>query len=217
MGAQNITISYLTLRRLIGIVALVHPLILFVGGMLIFKIGLQPSMSDYYWTGMRDVFVGIDFATGIFILCYRGYSLQDQIAAIVAGTAAILVALFPTPPLHVEVLSESQKLIGMVHAGAAITFLLSIAYFCLVLFVKNDPSSPISTRKRLRNLCYRVSGVTILAVVVAICIYVSVPSINAILSPYPFIFWMEVLAFWAFGIAWLIKGKAMLKDLPSES
>lgn len=209
---QRITISYLTLRRLIGVVAIAHPVILFFGGMWIFGLGLQPSMSDYYWTGMRDVFVGIDFATGIFLLCYKGYGTQDRIAAIIAGTAAMLVALFPTPPLHVAELSSIQLTVGGVHAAAAITFLLAIAYFCLVLFVKSSAGVELSAKKRQRNMLYRICGVIILLVVALISVFVAIPSVNKALSGFAFIFWMEVTAFWAFGLAWLVKGKALLKD-----
>lgn len=212
MTKSGIVISYLTLRSTIGIVAIMQPIVLYLGGRLIFGLELQPSMSDYYWTGMRDVFVGVDCAIGIFILCYRGYTWRDQTAALVAGISAILVAFFPTPPTAVEELSQTQVYISIVHAVAAFTFLMSIAYFSLVLFVKYDKSKPLAPKKKLQNICYRSCGIVILAVVAMICIYMTVAPVKAFFAGYRFIFWMEVVAFWAFGLAWMVKGQAILSD-----
>lgn len=209
MGHEGVVVSYLTLRRLIGIVAILHPIILFAGGYFIFGLGLQPSMSDYYWTGMRDVFVGIDVSTGVFFLCYRGYDLADRLAAYAAGLGAILVALFPTVPLHVPELSQAQIYTGIVHAAGAGLFLVSIAYFCLVLFVKSHANQPLSSAKRMCNRFYRIAGSIILVSIALIMAYVLFEPAKTALAPYNFIFWLELIAFWAFGLAWLVKGKAL--------
>ena len=212
MSQHSSTINHQTLRRVIGIIAILHPVVLYVGGKLIFNIDLQPSMSHYYWTGMSDVFVGIITATGVFLLCYRGYARHDHIVSLVAGISAILVALFPVPPIIADQLSSTQKYVGLVHGAAAIVFLSSIAYFCLVLFVRHVPDGMPSTEKKKRNLCYKIFGYIIVACIIAVIIYAAVPFINAKLSDIPFVFWLEVIAFWSFGAAWLIKGQALLTD-----
>lgn len=66
-------VSYLTLRKAIGLLGLLLPLILAVGERLIFSRGLRESVSGYYYTGMRGVLVGGLCAIGAFLLAYRGY------------------------------------------------------------------------------------------------------------------------------------------------
>lgn len=217
MSKQPSIITYQTLRRLIGIVAILHPIILYLGGKILFGIDLQPSMSHYYWTGMGDVFVGIVTATGVFFLCYRGYGLHDQIVALATGISAILVAMFPIPELPSDQLSGGQQYVGTVHVIGALGFLISIAYFCLVLFVKHTPDGMPSAKKKRRDLCYRILGGNIVVCILFVVIYGSVPAVNAALSEVPFVFGVEVIAFWSFGFAWLIKGEALLADGKNEN
>lgn len=70
------------------------------------------SISAYYWTGAVSLFAGLLAVLSVFLLTYRGYANEarrnkfdefesdkiDRRAAIVAGVAAALVALFPTSP-----------------------------------------------------------------------------------------------------------------------
>ena len=214
MGHQQLAVSYLTVRRAIGVIAILHPAILYLGGYLVFGIGLQNSMSDYYHTPMRDVFVGIDVCIGVFLLCYRGYGLHDRIVSMLAGGCAILVALFPTA--GDGVLSEAQQQANVVHSVSALIFLASLAYFCLVLFVRSDSSGALSSRKRLRNRIYRTCGFGILAVLLGVLLYGVVPSLNSRFSGTPFIFYLELVAFVSFGVSWLVKGRAIFSDLDSQ-
>jgi hypothetical protein len=56
---NQLVIPYLTLRRTVGILGIALPFVLILGGWIVFKTSLQGSLSAYYHTGMRDVFVGI--------------------------------------------------------------------------------------------------------------------------------------------------------------
>jgi hypothetical protein len=103
-------ISYLTLRKAIGIIGLLLPIVLIVGKILYFQDpGIQDSISGYYYTDMRDVLVGSLCPIGVFLLSYKGYDAPggprrrrllgrstDFLASSVAGIGAIGVALFPT-------------------------------------------------------------------------------------------------------------------------
>ena len=214
MGHQQLAVSYLTVRRAIGVIAILHPAILYFGACVIFGVGLQNSMSDYYYTPMRDVFVGVDVCTGVFLLCYRGYGLHDRIVSILAGVSAILVALFPTA--GEGVLSEAQQHASVVHSVAALIFLASLAYFCLVLFVRSDNAGVLSPRKRMRNRIYRICGFSILAVLLSVLLYGAVPALNSRFNGTPFIFYLELIAFVSFGVSWLVKGHAILSDLDGQ-
>lgn len=132
-----LVISYLNLRQSIGCLGIALPFALAIGGLLIFQVGIQSTVSDYYYTGMRSVFVGILFAIGVFLFSYRGYQRKDNIAANLASFCAIGTALFPTPPQNATPLAET---IGTLHIAFAVTFFVSLAYFSLVLFTKSDPT-----------------------------------------------------------------------------
>src|SRR5512143_1409059 len=95
---STLVFSYLTLRKAIGALGLALPFVLSFGAFLIFHQPVQNSISHYYWTGMRDVFVGMLFAIGFFLLSYQGYERADRIAGILACVFAVGVALFPTVP-----------------------------------------------------------------------------------------------------------------------
>ena len=59
---------------------------------------LQPSMSDYYYYQdgkMRDVFVGILCAIGVFLILYKGWEKLENRLLNAAGFFAIGVAIFP--------------------------------------------------------------------------------------------------------------------------
>jgi hypothetical protein len=206
---DQIIISWLGLRRLIGAIGLLHPIILLFGGMFIFNVALQSSMSAYYYTGMRDVFVGLGFVTGFFLLSYRGYDMHDRIVSAIAGVAALLVALFPmAPELHP---TAKQISIGNIHLGSAFTFLLALSYFCLVLFPKNG-NKMLTMKKKIRNRIYRVAGVTIILSMAFVGLYFAPTPLRDLLKPYDPIYFAELVAFWAFGVAWLVKGQTILSD-----
>ena len=59
---------------------------------------LQQSISAYYYTSMRDVFVSTMVLVGALLACYRAPALRDNLIAIVCGISAIGIGLFPMEP-----------------------------------------------------------------------------------------------------------------------
>ncbi|MEJ2664743.1 MAG: DUF998 domain-containing protein, partial [Spirochaetia bacterium] len=76
---RSIIISYIALRRLIGILGMLLPFICILGGLLFAALYVEPSISDYYYTNMRDFFVGLLFGVSLFLITYKGYELIDDI------------------------------------------------------------------------------------------------------------------------------------------
>jgi hypothetical protein len=209
-GPQNpLVLSYLAMRKAVGIVGFALPFVLAVGKILLQGPGIQDSISSYHYTDMRSVFEGSLCAIGTFLLSTRGYDLQDEIAGWLACVFAIGVALFPTTP---DVAATSRdKIIGGVHLSFAALFFLTLAYFSIALFTKTTPDNNPTGRKRQRNMVYRVFGYTILACLLLIVV-VKLPSVNAHVEQLRPVFWLESIATMSFGVSWLTKGETILKD-----
>src|SRR6267378_5672793 len=92
----SLVLSYLGLRKAVGIIGSALPFVLAFGKMLLEGPGIQDSISGYYYTDMRNVFVGSLCAIGVFLMSCRGYDRKDEIAGYLACVFAIGVALFPT-------------------------------------------------------------------------------------------------------------------------
>jgi len=208
---DSLVISYLSLRKAVGIIGIALPFVLAFGRMLLDgSPGIEPSMSAYYYTQMGDVFVGSLCAIAVFLMSYRGYQRRDRIAAILAGAAGIGIALFPTTPLADP--SPADQAIGRVHLACAAVFFLTLAYFSLALFRETDPARTPTPRKLQRNIVYTVCGHTILACLLMIVLgNLFLSETDAIRLHW--LFWFEAVAVVAFGASWLVKGEAILKDL----
>lgn len=163
------------------------------------------SISAYYWTGAVSLFVGLLAALSLFLLTYRGYAndshKNDRGAAIIAGIAAALVALFPTsPPSGIAQLPWWGDWINKTHLFAAITLFSMFAVFSLWLFRKTSPGEQPSADKKRRNAIYLLCGIAIVGNMVwALIAGLSGRSI----------FWPESLALVFFAWSWLVKGRAL--------
>ncbi|MGH3785022.1 MAG: DUF998 domain-containing protein [Pseudonocardiaceae bacterium] len=198
--------SYLFLRRAIGVIGLALPVVLIIGELFVDGGDLLNSLSGYYYSDMRDVFVGSMCAIGIFLLSYRGYGPIDDIAGNVAAVAAIGLALFPTTPGGP---TRTDQIIGVLHLVFAAVFFLTLAFFCLSLFTKTDKAHP-TQRKLQRNRIYVASGWIILLCLALIVLFGWLFDEAAPLHP---VLWLESAATLAYGVAWLTKGEAILGDL----
>ena len=208
-NGKSLVFSYLSLRKAIGILGTSFPFVLYLGALIIFRTGIQSSISSYYHTGMGDIFVGTLCVIGFFLLSYKGYKRVDNIAGDLGCVFAVGVALFPTS----SAASGSARFIGYIHLAFAALFFLTLIYFSLCLFTKTDPARPPTRRKLLRNKVYKACGFIMSFCILLIFIYSFLPREAAshiqVLNP---VFWLEAIAVVAFGVSWLVKGEAILKD-----
>jgi hypothetical protein len=203
--------SFLFLRRSIGIIGMALPVTLTTA--VAARSGeLLGSISGYYYSDLRDVFVGALCAIGVFLIFYRGLDRVEDVLSIVAGVTAIMVALFPTRPAGQP--TQADKVTGYIHLACAAIFFLTLAIFCIFLFTRSETDPPLDLhRKVIRNRIYVVCGVTIV-----LCLALSVVS-GSILedqarSLHPIV-WLESTAIFAFGVSWLIKGQTFLRNRPT--
>ena len=209
---QPLVQSYLFLRKGIGIIGVALPFVLIIGKIILESPGISGSLSAYYYSVMRDVFVGSLWVIGVFLICYR-YDTLDDIASTIAGICAIGVSLLPTAP-EVDA-TQRQMAIGVAHGSFASCFLIILALMAIFLFRKTDQVNP-GRRKRQRNLIYLICGIVILACMVLAALFLFIPNLQAAswLQPLHPIFWLESLSILAFGVAWFVKGETLgvLKD-----
>jgi hypothetical protein len=213
-------LSYHTLRRSVGVIALSLPIVLAAGTIVLHLIGpshalpqplLQRSVSDYYYTPMGNYLIGSLGAIAAFLICSRGYDLADEIAGYLAGIFTLGTALFPPVDPGDLLHTQLELRLQLVHTCFAALMFLSLAYFCLFLFRKSSPEVPLTRRKRHRNVIYLLCGEVIIAsniVMVAVTFFPVGPQLD---SARPLLL-AETLALAAFGVAWLTKGEVFLKD-----
>lgn len=133
--------SFLLMRTLIGVMGVLLPLTLLLGDGFLFEGGKpRGSLSAYYYSGMRDIFVSCLCVTAFFLIFYKFFERNlENTLSVVAGVAAVGVALFATgrPGGGTVPLSPLQDKLGeglveQVHYVCAATFILSlgvISYF----------------------------------------------------------------------------------------
>lgn len=197
------THSYWALRKAVGWIGILLPFTLMIGVFVIFKGNvIQESISHYYYTGMRDVFVGGICAVALFLFFYSGYDKWDNWVGNFAALFAIGLAWFPTTELG------PSTWIGKVHFTCATLFFLTLAGFSLFLFtIKGKDPTP---QKLTRNKIYVICGLIMIACLISIAIYYNFMHVDN--SGSSFVFWAETVALIAFGVSWLTKGGALHPD-----
>ena len=221
---SQFVVSYLTLRRAVGFMGFLLPVILPLGVFLLHFLSLgteddvlqesEDHETREHGTVMVGVFVGVLFSIGVFLYSYVGYppepdkkayELSDNFAGNLACLFFLGVALFPT--------THEVGWIRAVHSWSAAGLFLTLAYFSLVLFTKDDGDP--TPRKLTRNKYYTTFGLIMLACIALIAIYKNTPLENntdiAKIEP---VFWLESIALWAFSFSWAIKGNTLFKDDP---
>ena len=197
--------QYLHLRASIGYLGFALPFVLALGAIALEGPGIRSSISDYYYSGMRNVFVGILCAIGVFLFSYKGYTKwQDRICNI-AAFCIVGVALFPTTP---EIgATAGQQVIGVLHLCFAAGFFSAIAYFCLKIFTQNTPGRSMTKNKARNNSVYVWCGWTIVGSIVLIALVNGLPkTMTAWARGLDPVFWLESTAVVAFGVSWMTKG-----------
>ncbi|MEQ8555315.1 MAG: hypothetical protein RIC06_12170 [Cyclobacteriaceae bacterium] len=191
---QTINYSYRTLRRAIGILGILLPILLIVGN----QFTVEDSISYYYYTRMSTVFTGILISFALILVTYRGTdptpgNLNENVMTNFSGACAFIVALVPTkfqgsdlPPIFY---THSDDIRGWIHIGAAVIFFFLMGLVILTKFAKAP----------YYKTFYKVTGgLVMLGLIIAIVAF--------ILKIDTGVFWGETLALWAFGAAWLRRG-----------
>lgn len=205
---MGLAVSYLFLRRAVGLLGALLPIAVPLG----YSVStgswrLLSSVSSYYYTDMRNPFVGAMCAVGVFLICYD-YRRWDGVFSTLGGAFAIGLALCPTAPPSA---SDLARAVGVLHVVFSASFLVTMALMCWFLFTLSDaPAGSRTAAKNTRNLLYRVCAIVIL-LFTALAGLASFTPQSFVNTVHP-LFWCEALATFAFGLAWWIKGQTLLRD-----
>lgn len=219
-STNPVVLSYYTMRRMVGLIALTLPFALAAGSILAALLSpdhqlphplLQRSLSDYYYTPMRDLYVGSLCAIAAFLACSRGYDLRDEITGYLAGAVTVGVACCPSFNPRGNHFTQLDFEFGIAHTVFAALMYLMLAYICIFLFRKSAPEKPFTHRKRNRNRIYVSSGLIMVACMVAM-VGLTIRSVVERRHPSHWLFWCESVALFAFGVAWLTKGEGFMRD-----
>ncbi len=211
-NTRSLTISFLTMRKIIGILGILLGFIVVLGGLL--SSSFENSISRYYHTNMRDIIVGTLVATAVFLFAYKGYERIDNIVTNLLGIFALGIALFPCQPaLTPEIGARFSFLVlpisfsNTIHMISATAFFALLIFNDLVLFTKT--SGEMTAQKIKRNRVYKTCALFIALGYLVAASQIIFP----ILATGPTILIAEVIMLVAFGVAWLVKGEGILQDL----
>jgi hypothetical protein len=214
--------SYLLIRMVVGIIGVLLPLALIVGEAYFLRgdVHVRGSLSAYYHTSMRDLFVASLCVTGFLLATYMsGKSNPEFWSSFVAGVAVIGVVFFPTQRPHLledaprcgstpmpEGCSPIQQRFGenavaVIHFTCAAVFIMSLAWICLYIFAYREKK--YKENGAMAAIMYTCGWTIVAAVAWAILGGLLKVTIWE-LTP---LYIAEVISVWAFGVAWLLKSR----------
>ena len=211
--AENIRKTFYRTRKAIGWLGIFLSIILILLSLIpFFETKIQPSISHYYYTNLREIFTGVLCATSLFLISYRGYSdkifcLNENIMTNIAGFLALGVALMPTNPIDWDEKIDSflpiyEPWTGNIHYIFAAGFFFILAHISHNIFVLGQVETKGKTDKPYNeNRIYRVCGWVIFISVLLI------PAGKYLLKMEYSTLPLEAVALVAFGISWIIKGR----------
>lgn len=214
--------TFIIQRRALGILGMLLPFLVYLGNLFAGKSSLLVSISDYYFTNSRDVFVGVLIAYGVFLISYKGYDKTDDTVCNIAGSCALGIALFPalgaSSSADYYFMFVNTSITPLLHYLCAASFFGLLSYISIVLFRKSGGS--MTPMKRSRNRWYLGCGILIAVSIGAMLILVIIEKLlshfdisgyyayEEFLKSTRIVFILESIALLAFGTSWLLKGEA---------
>lgn len=224
---NELVINYLILRRVLGWLGIALPIILLVFSLAL-NGQLETSISNYYHTVFRDIFVAILCSMSLFLFTYRGYNKYENRVTNIAGILGFITAFAATAFKHDIALpgydlvhniepykkvlleelangkykiipSPHHDYIGYIHLICAASFFICFACISYYFFSKGD--------NHKKNAFFKVCGVSIFIIIASLVPCFFSEKLKIFYSEHHLIFWAEAICLWIFGAAWLVKGK----------
>lgn len=227
--------SYLRVRTAVGALAILLPIMLSLSAILFDAVEFVPSISEFFFTPMREALVGTIGAIAVFLISYKGYPrdekralsnraehwFTDRRVSYAAAIGALGVASFPSRTDLDIVLSPeplafalmSIKAAGNLHTASAALFFAALAVFCLSNFRRGAARERRFLPGLTEDGFYRACGIILILCILALGFVflgnsAGSQAIKDLLKSLRAIFWIETIGLITFAAAWLTKGKA---------
>lgn len=223
MEKKAILNSYLRIRKLIGTLGILLPIMVYV-----FHKDLLASISHYYYTESAVFFIAILSAFGFFLISYRGYDkdpsremLSDNIITNISGFAVLIVVLIPTScsesasdvitkticeTENYPMFGHNQSLWNIIHLVSAAIFLFTMGWMSVFRFTRTSNEED----KKYENAIYKCCGYAVWICIAVLLVQFIAEKFGANLRVTKYdVFIVETISVGAFGLSWLIKGKAL--------
>jgi hypothetical protein len=214
--------SYLLIRTVVGIIGIALPFVFIIGEAYFLSgdVHIRGSISAYYHTSMRDIFVGALCVTGFLLATYMSAQTNtlDFWFSLVAGVAVLGVVFFPTgrpgltpdaprcgtvpmPPGCSPVQQKlGETLTAGIHFACAVVFILCLAAVAFLFAYRETRYEHNAAMANTQKVC----GWVIIAAVVWVVVGELLKLTIWELTP---LYLGEVISVWAFGVSWLLKGR----------
>lgn len=221
-------LSYLLIRAIVGIIGVILPLVFIIGEAYFLRGGVhvRGSISAYYHTTMRDIFVAGLCVTGFLLATYMSgqTNTRDFWLSLVAGVAVLGVVFFPTSrpdllenaprcgttpmPAGCSPVQQQlgERLVAGIHFTCAAVFILSLAWICFLFARREEEHKHAAGMATTLRICGIVIIVAVAWAIVGGLLKITVWELTPLYVG-------EVLSVWAFGVAWLLKARDLRKAL----
>ncbi|HEY6748920.1 MAG TPA: hypothetical protein VI357_24785 [Mycobacteriales bacterium] len=218
------TRSYLIIRAVVGVIGILLPIVFILGETFFLRAGVRVrgSISAYYHTSMRDLFVGGLTVIGFMLLTYMAGRKRrpDWWLSSVAGVAVLGVAYFPT---NRPQLTDGAARCGVTPEPAGCspiqqalgeTLVATIHFVCAAIFISclAGISFYFACRAggkgsaRVAQI-HRTCGYAILAALAWIALG---GVLKVYIGPLTPLYVGEIVSVWAFSVSWLIAARDLL-------
>ncbi len=220
MQTKNLQHSDYRIRKLIGTLGLTLPIALPVA-----KWDVLASISHYYYDTLSSLlFIIILSAFGLFLLSYKGYTIDpstekisDDVLTNIGGLAALVVVMVPTmcgDSMNGEIeklctdrdyplFGHMDETANTIHLVAAGIFILCMGWMSRYKFTRGSDDG----NYKLYKWCGNAVFISVALILVCIGIEHFITKEFIIHNYYVYIF--ETTAVIPFGVSWLVKGKAI--------
>jgi len=207
------TQAHIYQRRALGILGIMLPFAVLLFG----RLGDNGpywyySISASAYTNAAPWFYTTLGTVGYFLITYsfyawKAYGKIDFFVNLASGACALVVAFFPCSTSAVDVaglVPLPVRTCSVIHNAAAAGLFLLLAFNVLFLFTKTGGNP--TAEKLKRNAVYRVCGYGMLVFIASQVVT------SALKVPGPATMVNEAGMLLCFGVAWLVKGEAVMQD-----